>query len=341
MAEFEATQHHLEVRNSNSISPSMKESKLPCTIGQLLAITLPIMVAGIFAAIFVPLYVKHKKENTKFLVLYANDTANNGTSDTDWFKDYEENITNVTYATLTPKGGYDNILIFLGGIGNVANDFFETLFKTDNTFVPKRTKIYSICGYPRIMQFAIDYYGENYTFIPIPAWFNIDSQSRLCPTEHDFTEAKASLNIMLDEIDRIKSVENVDYKNIYLSGFSQGGLMTTYILLNSRHELGGYIVFSGGVFDHDFSENEIINPLNEDQIKKLQNVENYHIIATHSHKDNRVFYPMAAPTYQYYFGNYTGFKLVSFGLLPHILPEQPTHKIVRNWLEERIENNKK
>ena len=117
--------------------------------------------------------------------------------------------------------------------------------------------------------------------------------------------------------------------------------MTTYILLNSRHELGGYIVFSGSVFDHDFSENEIINPLNEDQIKKLQNVENYHIIATHSHKDNRVFYPMAAPTYQYYFGNYTDFKLVSFGLLPHILPEQPTHKIVRNWLEERIENNKK
>ena len=191
------------------------------------------------------------------------------------------------------------------------------------------------------MQFAIDYYGENYTFIPIPAWFNIDSQGRLCPTEHDFTEAKASLNIMLDEIDRIKSVENVDYKNIYLSGFSQGGLMTTYILLNSRHELGGYIVFSGAVFDHDFSENEIINTLNEDQIKKLQNVENYHIIATHSYKDDTVFYPMAAPSYQYYFGNYTDFKLVSFGLLPHILPEQPTHKIVRNWLEERIENNKK
>ena len=40
--------------------------------------------------------------------------------------------------------------------------------------------------------------------------------------KHNFTEAKASLNIMLDEIDRIKSVENVDYKNIYLSGFVHG-----------------------------------------------------------------------------------------------------------------------
>ena len=87
------------------------------------------MVAGIFAAIFVPLYVKHKKENTKFLVLYANDTANNGTSDTDWFKDYEENITNVTYATLTPKGGYDNILIFLGGNSMLQMIFLKLFLK--------------------------------------------------------------------------------------------------------------------------------------------------------------------------------------------------------------------
>ena len=335
MTEFEATQHHLEVRNSNSISPSMKESKLPCTIGQLLAITLPIMVAGIFAAIFVPLYVKHKKENTKFLVLYANDTANNGTSDTDWFKDYEENITNVTYATLTPKGGYDNILIFLGGIGNVANLYFD-LFKGNNTFVPKRTKIYSISGYPRIMQFAIDYYGPLMATQPVPGWFNIDKNATLYPTEHDFTEAKESLNIMLDEIDRIKADEGVDHKNIYLSGFSQGGMMTTYILLNSRHELGGYAAFSGYVFDHDFLENQVIYDLSDAQIQKLKNRENYHIIATHSFKDDAVFYPSAHPSYQYYFANYTDFKLISFGLLPHVLNEQSTHSIVKNWLKERM-----
>ena len=77
MTELNATQQNLDIRNSNSISPSMRESKLPCTVGQLLAITLPIMVAGIFAAIFVPVYVKNKKENTRFYVVYANNTAVN------------------------------------------------------------------------------------------------------------------------------------------------------------------------------------------------------------------------------------------------------------------------
>ena len=342
----DTTQKHVDISNSNNLSPPMSESKLPCTIGQLLAISLPIMVAGLFAAIFVPIYVKHKDDNTKFYVVYANNTedsgnnngtnGNNGTSTEEVeFDEFEENITNVTYATLTPKGGYDNILIFLGGIGNVANQYFD-LFKGNNTFVPKRTKIYSISGYPRIMQFVIDYYGSAYETQPVPGWFNIDSQGKLCPTEHDFTEAKESLNIMLGEIDRIKSDENVDYRKIYLSGFSQGGMMTTYILLNSAHELGGYVVFSGYVFDHDFLENQIIYDLSDAQTKKLKDRENYHIIATHSFKDDGVFYPMAHPSYQYYCANYTDFKLISFGLLPHVLPEQPIHPIVKNWLKERM-----
>ena len=356
MTEFETTKKNLEIKNSNSISPSMRESKLPCTVGQLLAITLPIMIAGLFAAIFVPIYVKHKKENTKFIIVNANNTSidnngsntdsgNNGTngnnvtngeSEEAEFDEFEENITNITYATLTPKGGYDNILIFLGGIRNMANDYFP-FFKSESTFVPKRTKIYSICGFPRQMQFMIDYY--NYTS-PVPGWFNIDSQGILFPTEHDFTEAKVSLNIMLDEIDRIKSEENIDYRNIYLSGFSQGGMMTTYILLNSRHELGGYIIFSGYVFDHDFSENEVIYNLNDEQAKKLEDRMDYHIIASHSFKDDTVFYLQAAESYRVYFADYTNFKLISFGELLHTLPEQPSHPIVKNWLEERIKESK-
>ena len=186
------------------------------------------------------------------------------------------------------------------------------------------------------MQFAIDYYGPLMATQPVPGWFNIDKNATLCPTEHDFTEAKESLNIMLDEIDRIKADEGVDYKNIYLSGFSQGGMMTTYILLNSRHELGGYAAFSGYVFDHDFLENQVIYDLSDAQIQKLKARENYHIIATHSFKDDAVFYPSAHPSYQYYFANYTDFKLISFGLLPHVLNEQPTHSIVKNWLKERM-----
>ena len=75
------------------------------------------------------------------------------------------------------------------------------------------------------MQFMIDYYN---LATPVPGWFNIAANASLMPTEHDFTEAKVSLNYVLEEIDRIKNYENVDYKNIYLNGFSQGALMTNH-----------------------------------------------------------------------------------------------------------------
>ena len=45
--------------------------------------------------------------------------------------------------------------------------------------------------------------------------------------------------------------------------------MTNYLLLNSRNELGGYIAFSGYVFDHDFPSNTLAIPITETQKSKL------------------------------------------------------------------------
>ena len=325
----DATVNKLDVQNSNNYpSSNYPESKLPCSIGQLLAISLPICILGLFAAIFVPIYVKHKNEKTKYFIVRVNGTSVEQ-NETD---EFEENIINITYATLTPKDGYDNIMIFLGGIGEVATKYFD-FFKSDATFIPKGTKIYSLSGNPRQMQFVIDYYNNSN---PVPGWFNIDSTGTLSPNAHNFTEANQSLTLVLDEIDRIKSEENVDYKNIYLSGFSQGGMMTNYILLNSRHELGGYIAYSGYVFDHDFSENQIFYELNEVQSKKLAARQNYQVIAANSFKDDTVFYFLAGPGYQYYYENYTNFKLLSFGVLVHVFTPQPIHSIVKDWLKERM-----
>jgi phospholipase/carboxylesterase len=240
----------------------------------------------------------------------------------------------VTYAILTPKYGYDNILIFLGGISDVSTKYFD-FFKSKNTFVPRGTKIYFLSGQLREMQFMIDYHRDN---TPVPGWFNIDKDAKLRPTEHDFTQARESLQLVLDEIDRIKTIENVDYKNIYLSGFSQGGMMTNYVLLNSRHQLGGYIAFSGYVFDHDFSKNTIIykNDMTDTQKSKLQSRKDYHILATHSFMDNAVFYQLSAESYRVYYSDYTDFKLLSFAALPHVLREQPVHPFVKKWLKESM-----
>ena len=80
------------------------------------------------------------------------------------FDDFEENVTNIVCDTLTPKEGYDNILIFLMGISEVANQYID-FFKSNESFVPKGTKIYFLSGPARQMQFAIDYYNIS---APIP-----------------------------------------------------------------------------------------------------------------------------------------------------------------------------
>ena len=316
----------VERTNMNALDVPKNESnqKLYCSTKQILIIIIPITVVFLFAVIFIPVYVVEKTSDDDEIQI-SNDNNN------ELYDDYVENIVNITYATLTPKDGYDNIFIFLGGISDIATKYFD-FFKSTNTFIPKGTKIYFLSGQPREMQFYIDYYESN---DPIPGWFNIDKDANLSPTPDDFTEAKVSLNLVLDEIDRIKNIENVDYKKIFLGGFSQGAIMTNYILLNSRHELGGYIAFSGYVFDHDFKDNELIKieELTDIQKLKLESKKNYHILATHSYQDDTVPYALAAPSYQTYYPDYTDFKLLSFGNLGHKFAEQPIHPLVKQWLK--------
>ena len=317
-------------KSNNGMYGENKDSqpKYYCSIKQLLIIVIPITVVLLFAAIFIPVYIMDKKNDDKEEPI----VNNNYYYENDGYDEFEENIINITYATLTPKYGYDNILIFLGGISEPSNYHFD-LFKSKNTFVPRGTKIYVLCGQPRVMQFMVE--RHNYD-LPVPGWFNIDTSATLRPTPHDFTQAKESLNLVLDEIDRIKAIEKVEYKNIYLAGFSQGAMMTNYILLNSRHELGGYIAFSGYVFDHDFSENEIVDATTATRKAKLEKSKNYHILATHSFADDAVFYHLSAESYRVYYHDYTDFKLLSFGELLHVLPEQPTHPFVKKWLRESM-----
>ena len=124
-------------------------------------------------------------QTTDIVTNAATDVA----TDASEYDEFIENITNVINATLTPKDGYDKIFIFLGGISDVSNKYFD-FFKSESTFIPKGTKIYSLSGPPRQMQFMIDYF--NYTD-PVPGWFNIDPQANLYPEKNNFTEAKVSI----------------------------------------------------------------------------------------------------------------------------------------------------
>ena len=178
-----------------------KESKCPCSEKQLLIIIIPICIVVLFMVIFLPVYLKSKDDDD-------NDDNDNSI---DEFTEYVESY---KYATLTPKNGYDNIYINLGGISETANIHIE-LFKSTSTFVPKGTKIYFLTGNARVIKFM-----EKYSIsTPVPCWFNVDTNGMLicenCDGD-DFKEAKESLTEILDKIDEIKEAENIDYKNIYL-----------------------------------------------------------------------------------------------------------------------------
>ena len=128
----------------------------------------------------------------------------------------------------------------------------------------------------------------------------------------------------------------MSYDKIYLGGFSQGAIMTDYVLLNGKHELGGYLPFSGYIFDHDLHYNQVIYNLTDAQKQKINEKKDYHILATHSFNDNIVIYPSPSEAYYAYFKEFTDFRLYSFGLLPHVFAEQPILPLVRIWLKERM-----
>ena len=323
------TENNLNCIEIKSEVKSRRSKKNNYAYKRLLIIIIPITIVLLFAVIFIPIYLVSKNKKDKDNKSIENNNKNNYIDDE--YDEFDETFVNLTYAFLTPKDGFDNVFIFLGGIGEISIKYFE-FFKGRNTFVPKGTKIYFISGRFRHMQYMSDYH---YPLTYVPGWFNIDSLGNLVPSD-DFTEAKKSLNIILDEIDRIKNDDGLDYKNIFIGGFSQGGIMTNYVLLNSRHELGGYIAFSGYVFDHDLEANTVIYNLNQNQKEKLDLRKDYHILATHSLNDDKVFYKKAAESYQEYYKQYSDFQLLSFGKLEHDFSEQPIHPIVRKWLIERM-----
>ena len=319
-------------KDDKELTDQIRKSKSFCSLKKLLFLFISISIILFITIIFILVFAVNKKNKDN-----NNEDKNQATNmikiddSEDEYDEFESNVVNLTYAILTPKSGYDNVFIFLGGISEIASKYFS-FFKSKSTFVPKGTKIYFLSGQVRQMQFMIDKYSIP---LPVPGWFNIDTNGNLVPND-DFTDAKISLGLVLDEIDRIKNDDNMDYKNIYLGGFSQGAIMTNYILLNSRHELGGYLPFSGYVFDHDFSSNKLITNLTLAQISKLEARKNYHILATHSFADETVFYNLAAESYSVYFRNYTDFTLFSFGKIGHEFEEQPIFYNVRNWLKKSM-----
>lgn len=74
------------------------------------------------------------------------------------------------------------------------------------------------------------------------------------------TDALKNVSVIHKLIDDIHNSQNIPYDKIYISGFSQGGLMAVLTGLTNKHQLTKVISFSGVpiLFTPDFTPNSIM-----------------------------------------------------------------------------------
>lgn len=131
------------------------------------------------------------------------------------------------YLVRPPKIKSDNppLLLFLHGVG--GNE--QNLFSLADSF-PDNYLVVSARG-PLTL-------GQNSY-----AWFNVNfSNGKPIINEK---EAEASRKVILKFLDELKHKESYDAKNVYLMGFSQGGIMSYSTALTEPEKIAGIAVMSG------------------------------------------------------------------------------------------------
>lgn len=331
---LESKETKSEPSSDSQCSVPKKQYCCPCTTKQLLFLNLPFILVGLYLAIFLPIY---KSSQTKgYKVIYNEDENKNSTINNDIMEEYDkfnEYLANYSFAKLTPIKGYKYIYIHLGDINEPANIYLD-FFKSEKTIIPKNTKIIILTGKKRISK-----YMETFNiFEPVPCWFNSDYTNNLICNhcDNEFDEAKESLYLILDIIDQIKNEENLDYNKIFIGGFGQGGAMVNYVLLNSRHQLGGYCSFSGYFLDHNFPYDNVVDNLNDIQKEILQSKKNYNVLESLSFKDDVNIYSKTYKYYYNYFKEYTNIQFLSYKNYGFIT--MPILTEVKTWLKEKMQN---
>lgn len=142
---------------------------------------------------------------------------------------------------LTPKEGYNSVLIFMHGLGDSAEGYLD-LFCSEYRPTPNKMKVVLLTA-PTA---PVTINGG----MVMTSWYDILSFEKTNEDSISKTDVIENCNRIKEVIEaEAKAVEiNSDYKKIFLGGFSQGCCMALYSGLTHKTEIGGIIGLSGLLF---------------------------------------------------------------------------------------------
>ncbi|KAL4512888.1 hypothetical protein ABPG72_017573 [Tetrahymena utriculariae] len=212
---------------------------------------------------------------------------------------------------LTPKSGHERTLIWLHGLGDSAEGFYD-VFDSPVDPTPEKTKIVLLTAPERPVTVNGGYVCNS--------WYDIKSLDKNTMKEEDLysvSEVKDSYEIIQKTIDEeIQILGNS--KKIFIGGFSQGCSMSIYTGITYPSVLGGIIGLSGYFFK--FIE---INNLEQTRYEMP-------IFLSHGESDDVVPFLLARQSYQRLLAQFKNSKFQNEPFLPHSLyPKQLAD--IKNW----------
>ena len=195
---------------------------------------------------------------------------------------------------LIPKTSkYTHTFIWLHGLGDSPQSYLD--FFVSNEIVPKTTKIILLCA-PYASVTCFNNFKAN-------SWFDMYTGNPQTEKDYNFEDVQKNSLRIFDIIEKESIALNNNYKNIYIGGFSQGAMLSLYIGLSYKKQIGGVVACSGILFPQ-------INIINKD----------INIFIGHGINDSRINIDLALKSYKPIL-DFDNVKMKKYNFLDHSMNE--------------------
>jgi predicted esterase len=210
---------------------------------------------------------------------------------TNYLKMDSKNYFNVTKnkkdIILTPKEGYNSVLIFMHGLGDSAEGFFP-FFIDSNRPIPNKMKVILL----NAPQAKVTINGG----MVMNSWYDIYDFNRTPKSysNNDVEKNAKNVETIIQSEAEQKEISG-DYSKIFLGGFSQGSFMSLFVGLQINENIGGIVGLSGALFP---------------TVKLTEEKKKLPLLLCHGKYDEVIQYEYAIESYKRLDG--FNYKLVSF-----------------------------